>query len=79
MINGHGDDVYRYNEVKINFSSNVYGHFSHIDLFSYLSSQLYKVSHYPERDSFAFRARILRSDGHKWSDRSNLSVSTNLC
>ena len=48
MINGHGDDVYRYNEVKINFSSNVYGHFSHIDLFSYLSSQLYKVSHYPE-------------------------------
>ena len=26
MIEGHGDDAYKYKAIKINFSSNVYNH-----------------------------------------------------
>ena len=29
MINGHGDDLYRYDNIRMNFSSNI---FSHADL-----------------------------------------------
>ena len=28
MINGHGDDVFNYPDIRINFSSNVYNHFN---------------------------------------------------
>ena len=30
MIEGHGDDAYKYKAIKINFSSNVYNHVSHL-------------------------------------------------
>ena len=29
MIEGHGDDAYKYKAIKINFSSNVYNHVDH--------------------------------------------------
>jgi len=48
MINGHGDDIYLYPDIRINFSSNVYNHFSHIGLFRHLSQHLDRVTHYPE-------------------------------
>ena len=38
MIQGHGDDLYRYgNRVAINFSTNIFNHFDHSLLFSFLS------------------------------------------
>lgn len=49
MIDGHGDDIYLYgNDIRANFSSNVYNHFSHDGLFSYLSGQMSVVAHYPQ-------------------------------
>ena len=48
MINGHGDDIYRYKDIRINFSSNVYNGFDHEDLFCHLANQLDHVSNYPE-------------------------------
>ena len=48
MLNGHGDDLYRYRNIRINFSSNVYNHFDHEDLFCYLADQLDSVTSYPE-------------------------------
>jgi threonine-phosphate decarboxylase len=48
MINGHGDDIYRYKDIRINFSSNVYNGFDHEDLFCHLADQLDHVSNYPE-------------------------------
>ena len=32
MIEGHGDDAYKYKAIKINFSSNVYNHVDHSGL-----------------------------------------------
>ena len=47
MIEGHGDDSYRYENIGLNFSSNVYDGFSHEKLFEYLSSNLSDISCYP--------------------------------
>ncbi len=48
MLNGHGDDAYRYKNIKINFSSNVYNHFDHEPLFCHLSKKLDNITSYPE-------------------------------
>lgn len=48
MLNGHGDDIYAYGDIRINFSSNVYNHFSHEALFSHLGSSLAVVCNYPD-------------------------------
>lgn len=48
MINGHGDDIYDYKGIRINFSSNVYNHFNHEGLYAHLRSQLRLVNNYPE-------------------------------
>lgn len=48
MLNGHGDDIYKYNDIRINFSSNVYNHFDHEGLFCHLADKLDNVCAYPE-------------------------------
>ena len=48
MIEGHGDDAYKYQDIKINFSSNVYNHFCHEGLFCHLADKLDNVLSYPE-------------------------------
>lgn len=47
MTEGHGDDTYRYPDIRVNFSSNVYNHFSHRQLYDYLATQLPLVTSYP--------------------------------
>lgn len=44
----HGDDAYKYKDIRLNFSSNVYNHFDHSHLFCYLSGQMACVASYPE-------------------------------
>ena len=48
MIDGHGDDIHRYANIRINFSSNVYSHFEHGKMFAYLASRLDAIKNYPE-------------------------------
>lgn len=48
MIYGHGDDLFKYNNVEINFSTNIFNHFSHSGLFSFLASNLSAITSYPE-------------------------------
>lgn len=48
MFNGHGDDIYRYSGIRLNFSSNVYAGFYHEGLFTYLADKLDDVRSYPE-------------------------------
>ena len=48
MIDGHGDDTYKYKDIRLNFSSNVYQHFDHEGLFCYLADKLDNVASYPE-------------------------------
>ena len=49
MIEGHGDDVYRYGElVKMNFSSNIFQHADHTALKEYLAEHFDVINNYPE-------------------------------
>lgn len=48
MTHGHGDDKYRYANIRINFSSNVVNCFCHDGLFHHLSQQMTDVLSYPE-------------------------------
>ena len=49
MIEGHGDDIYRYDDlVKVNFSSNVYQHSDFSALKRHLMEHFDLLSNYPE-------------------------------
>lgn len=48
MIDGHGDDGFRYGNIRLDFSSNVYAQFSHQELLSWLAGRLGDIGHYPE-------------------------------
>lgn len=48
MTDGHGDDTYRFGEIGVNFSSNVYAHFDHTALYTHLATRLPAICHYPE-------------------------------
>ncbi|MBO4906096.1 MAG: pyridoxal phosphate-dependent class II aminotransferase [Bacteroidaceae bacterium] len=48
MTNGHGDDIYKYQHIKLNFSSNVYNHHNQQPLTDYLATQLNAIANYPE-------------------------------
>lgn len=48
MINGHGDDIYNYPNVRINFSSNIYAGFSHQGLYEHLNESMHLITNYPE-------------------------------
>ena len=47
MLNGHGDDTYKYKDIRINFSSNVYNHFCHDGLYAHLASRMDCIRNYP--------------------------------
>ena len=48
MINGHGDDAYKYGSVRSDFSSNICPHASHQELMDFLASSSDIIDHYPE-------------------------------
>ena len=49
MIDGHGDDRYRYDDlVKMNFSTTIYQHADHSALKEYLMEHMDVIDHYPE-------------------------------
>ena len=49
MINGHGDDRYRYDDlVKINFSTTIFQHADHSALKEYLAEHIDVLTNYPE-------------------------------
>lgn len=64
MIDGHGDDAYKYGETNfINFSSNVYNHLSHTGLRDYLFAHFEEISHYPEPQPLSLEALIAQQEG----------------
>lgn len=63
MINGHGDDAYKYEGIKSDFSSNICPHASHQQLMDYLASHPEWIAHYPEPEPFSLEKQI--ADYHK--------------
>ncbi|MDO4160765.1 MAG: aminotransferase class I/II-fold pyridoxal phosphate-dependent enzyme [Prevotellaceae bacterium] len=59
MIDGHGDDSYRYGDkIKINFSSNIYSHADLCGLKRHLADNLDCIGAYPEPDAFSLSKAI---------------------
>ncbi len=63
MIKGHGDDIQQYSGIRVNFSSNVYAHFSHEGLFAHLSNCLPHVAHYPQPAPSHLEERLAKDLG----------------
>ena len=59
MIDGHGDDIYRYNGIRMNFSSNIPSFADLSALKSHLCSRLDAIASYPQASGEALEAKIL--------------------
>ena len=60
MIQGHGDDAYRYPDVRINFSSNIYSHVDLADLKAFLVGQIDVIGRYPEPEPYSLASTLAR-------------------
>ena len=59
MIEGHGDDSYRYNHpIVMNFSSNIYSHADLSGLHTYLHERMGVISSYPEPSAASLETRL---------------------
>lgn len=64
MINGHGDDIYRYDGlVKVNFSSNVYSGANLAPLREFMARHLDLLANYPEPEPRSLEQLIARHEG----------------
>ena len=58
MIEGHGDDSYRYQDIRLNFSSNIYSHADLRGLYAYLHERMEVLSVYPEPEATTLAAEL---------------------
>ena len=63
MIEGHGDDSYRYDHISMNFSSNIYAHANLERLESHLCSHIDSIRSYPEPASMELEQIIAEEYG----------------
>ena len=64
MIEGHGDDIYRYGDlVKMNFSSNIFQHVDHSALKAHLTEHFDLINNYPEPRPRQLETLIARKEG----------------
>ncbi len=64
MIEGHGDDIYRYGDlVKTNFSSNIYQHADFTKLKEHLMEHIDIVANYPEPEPHSLEKMIALKEG----------------
>lgn len=61
MIEGHGDDLYKYGKkIVSNFSSNVYNRIDHSGLYQRLNERLSTICSYPEPMPYSLKSEIAR-------------------
>lgn len=63
MIKGHGDDIYQYPEIHLNFSSNVFYGYDHSGLQQHLAKRMSCIDNYPEPDNHSFEAFLAQHLG----------------
>ena len=63
MIEGHGDDAYRYGDIKSDFSSNICAHNHHQTLMKHLMAHPELISHYPEPEAWSLETIIAERYG----------------
>ena len=61
MIEGHGDDSYRYGQkIEINFSSNIYSHADISGLQAFMRSRMEVIGSYPEPEAFSLETALAK-------------------
>lgn len=63
MINGHGDDAFRYDHIGINFSTNISQHADHSLLKAHLTGCFDLISNYPEPEAWTLERALARRLG----------------
>ena len=63
MIKGHGDDIYSYSGIRMNFSSNIYAHASLQQLEEHLCSHMEVIRSYPEPSPRSLEVLIAEKHG----------------
>ena len=63
MIEGHGDDIYRYGALRCNFSSNISPLIDTSELRKYLAERLEVINHYPEPSAHSLEV-LLANEYH---------------
>ena len=63
MIKGHGDDLYLYDDIRVNFSSNIFSHADLSGLKRHLASRLDVIASYPEPEPYSLE-RMLADQLH---------------
>lgn len=63
MIDGHGDDTFRYEGIGMNFSSNIFPQADLAALETHLSCQLHRIHSYPEPTPDSLARHIAQAEG----------------
>jgi len=63
MTEGHGDDIYKYRDIRINFSSNIYAHADLSELEDHLRRTIDLIRNYPEPEPYSLEVAIARRYG----------------
>ena len=63
MIDGHGDDIYKYENIRLNFSSNIYPRADIGPLKEFLKERLDCIKTYPEPDAASLEKAIAEYHG----------------
>jgi len=58
MIFGHGDDGFKYREIRYNFSSNIYQHADLSELEKHLCRHISDIRHYPEPEPVSLEKEL---------------------
>ena len=61
MIEGHGDDSYRFgHRIKLNFSSNIYSHADLRGLYAFLRERMEVIGSYPEPEAYSLESALAK-------------------
>jgi threonine-phosphate decarboxylase len=63
MIRGHGDDRYRYGDIRVDFSSNIPGGIDHTALREHLALHLADIGRYPEPEPYTLERELAAALG----------------
>ena len=63
MLIGHGDDIYGYPDIRMNFSSNILQHADHSRLKAHLMEHFDVVSNYPEPEPYTLEQALAEKYG----------------
>ncbi len=63
MIEGHGDDLYKYSNIVANFSSNVYNEVGHAPLWEHLRERMECMVSYPEPQPYTLEGALASACG----------------